>query len=124
MVVVAKVVVAPKQTVFVPVIGATVGKAFTVITRPTELEHPFEFVRVYLILVPPTLTPATTPALVIVATSGVKLLHIPPNVSFESVIVEPTQTLLLPLIAAIVGKLFTVTRDVAVVEQLFELVTV
>ena len=46
----------------------------------------------YLIVVPPTLTPPTTPALVTVAIAGVKLLQTPPAVALPKTLVDVTQT--------------------------------
>jgi len=55
----------------------------------------------------PAVTPVTTPPAVIVATAGVPLLHIPSAVASLKVVVDPTHTLVVPVIAA--GKGFTVT---------------
>ena len=108
--VLARVVVLFKQTLFAPVIAGTVGVAFTVIICEALLTQVVTAsVTVYLIVVPPKKLPVTTPAFVIDATNGVKLLQTPPLVASDNVIEEPTQTLLPPVIGATVGKLNTVT---------------
>ena len=55
----------------------------------------------------PAVTPVTTPPAVMVATAGVALLHVPPAVALLSVVVEPTHTLVTPVITA--GSGLTVT---------------
>ena len=55
----------------------------------------------------PAVTPVTTPPAVMVATTGVALLHVPPAVTLLKVVVEPMQTLVVPVIAA--GSGLTVT---------------
>lgn len=44
-------------------------------------------------------TPVTTPEVPIVATAGVALVQVPPAVVFESVVLSPTQTTAVPVIA-------------------------
>jgi hypothetical protein len=101
-----KAVVAPTQTVKVPVI---VGLAFTVTVAVTA--QPVLFV--YVIILVPAATPVTTPALFTVATAGVPdtqgfvAAGVPDPVSG---VVEPTQTVSVPVI---VGAAFTVTVAVA-----------
>ena len=48
----------------------------------------------------PAVTPVTTPPAVIVAMAGDALLHVPPAVALASVVVELTQTFVVPVIAA------------------------
>jgi hypothetical protein len=55
----------------------------------------------------PAVTPVTTPPAVMVATAGVALLHVPPAVTLLKVVVEPMQTLVVPVMAA--GSGLTVT---------------
>jgi hypothetical protein len=65
-----------------------------------------------------------TPVLALmVATDGVPELYVPPVVVLEKVVVLPTQTVFVPVKAATVGKAFTVTTLVTVVEQPFASVT-
>jgi len=56
--------------------------------------------------VPPE-TPVTTPPALIVATAGVALLHVPPAVASDNVVVKPMHTLVVPVITA--GNGLTVT---------------
>ncbi len=72
----------------------------------------------------PAETPVTRPDALTVATAVLLLLHTPPEVAFEYCVVEPTQTVFVPVVAATTGKAFTVTSLVTAVEQLLELVTV
>ena len=91
------------------------------------LEHPLAFVTVYVIKEDPADTPVITPDEFIVATPVFPLdqevlLHEPVELN---VVVDDTQTLAVPVIAATAGKEFTVTVvavDVAL--QPLELVTV
>ena len=55
----------------------------------------------------PAVTPVTTPPAVIVAMAGDALLHVPPAVALLSVVVDPTHTLVVPVITA--GSGLTVT---------------
>jgi hypothetical protein len=107
-----KLVVAPTQTVNVPVIvgfGLTVTVAVAV--------QPVLFV--YVITLVPPATPVTTPVLLTVATPGVPDTHglvaaaVPEPVKG---VVEPTQTVKVP---DIVGAAFTVTVAVALQPLLF-----
>lgn len=66
---------------------------------------------VYDIVALPVDTPLTIPDTPTLAMPGSLLLHEPPPVAQVYTVVEPEQTLLLPLIA--IGVLFTVTTDVA-----------
>ena len=65
----------------------------------------------------PADTPVTTPELFIVATAALLLLHVPPVVASLNVVEFPIQTLVVPVIAATVGKGFTVTVVVALLVQ-------
>jgi hypothetical protein len=100
-------VISPEHTVVMPVIA--VGNAFTFIVavaiQPVAA-------KVYVIRDVPALTPVATPPPapgpgVIVATPVVALLQVPPGVASLNVVVEPTQTIVVPVIAA--GSGFTVT---------------
>ena len=51
-------------------------------------------------------------AVATVATSVLLLAHVPPAVELASVVVSPLHTVVLPVIAAIVGKAVTVTVPV------------
>ena len=66
----------------------------------------------------------TTPVVPMVATAAVPLVHTPPEVALVKLVVEPTQALVLPLIAATTGSAFTVivvlsevTQPVALVRE-------
>ena len=108
-------VVAPAHTDVVPVIAATVGKAFIVTNRVTELVQPFELVYVYVITDVPADTPLTTPVIeFIVATAPVADDQTPPAVVLVSVVVDPIHALAVPPIAASVGKALTLTVACAV----------
>ena len=60
----------------------------------------------------PAVTPVTTPPLT-VATALLLLLQTPPLVVEEYVVVNPTQTVLVPVNAATTGKAFTLIVVVA-----------
>jgi hypothetical protein len=59
----------------------------------------------------------TIPLPLIVAIEGFSLDHTPPAVALESVIMAPAQTVVDPVITATVGREFTVTVTVVVLEQ-------
>jgi hypothetical protein len=63
--------------------------------------------------------PVTTPVALTLATAGLEVVQTPPAVVLESVIVEPTQPFVTPVIAPTVGKAFTVTGEVEADEQPF-----
>ena len=114
-----------KQTELAPVIAGTIGKAFTVTTKLAKFEQVvIASVTVYLIVVPPFALPVKTPALLIDATSGVKLLQTPLLVGLANVMVEPTQTLFPPTIGSTVGTSNAVTDFETVVTQPAAFVTV
>ena len=52
--------------------------------------------------------PVTTPPVVIVATAGVALLQVPPGVVLAKVVVDPAQTLVVPVMAFGIGLSVTV----------------
>jgi len=71
----------------------------------------------------PVDTPVTTPPTVIVAIAGDALLHVPPAVALLNGVVEPTHTLVVPVMAA--GSGLTVKLKFCDVElQLFAFFTV
>ncbi len=97
-------VVKPAQTVMVPVIAE--GKGLTVTT--VIVVHPVP--KVYVIPEVPAATPETTPVPEpTVATDDVPVVHVPPPASVSAV-VELTQTVAVPLMAA--GNGLTVTTVV------------
>ena len=63
--------------------------------------------------------PVTTPAVLILATAELELVQTPPGVVLESVMLEPTQPFVAPVIAPTVGRAFTVTGEVEADEQPF-----
>jgi hypothetical protein len=62
----------------------------------------------------PAATPVTTPEAFTVATAVLLEAQVPPAVTSASVVVDPAQTVVVPVIAATTGKALTVT----VVEEL------
>jgi hypothetical protein len=96
-----RVVVAPAHNEDVPVIEATVGNPFTVITLVAEA-LPQLLVTVYDIVAEPTDKPVTTPDVLTEATAKLSLLQVPPIVALVSVMVAVAQTVEEPLIAATV----------------------
>jgi hypothetical protein len=96
-VVLLKVVVISWQTLAVPLMDATEGMGLTVMLV-IALQPAVE---VYVISVAPDAIPDTTPFVdPIVATEVATLVHVPPEVALESVIVEEAQTAGEPIIAA------------------------
>jgi hypothetical protein len=93
------------QTVEAPEIAA--GDALTVTIRRAGAPHPVE----YEIPAVPTATPVTTPEVLTVATLVLSLLQVPPVVASARVVVNPAQTVAVPVMAA--GPPFTVTIFVA-----------
>jgi len=96
----------PAHTFVVPVI--TAGSGFTVSTLVAR-----QVPNVYVIVgaVPPDATPVTIPDVEpTVACNGSLLVHVPPEGEELSVVVAPTHTVGLPVIA--VGDAFTVTDAV------------
>jgi hypothetical protein len=121
----ASAVVEPAHTSVVPLIAATCGIAFTVTTVDTDDVHPFALVTVYVIVVVPAATPVTTPVeALIVAVAVLAVDHTPPVVVLESVVVAPSHTDVVPVIAATTGKLLIVTVVVTALVHPFEFVYV
>jgi hypothetical protein len=117
-------VVAPMQTLALPVMLATTGRALTVIVVDTAVTHPFALVTVYEITEVPDDIAVTTPVALTVATAGVALLHIPDAVALARAVVAPTQTLAVPVILATTGRALTVIVVDTAVTHPFALVTV
>ena len=92
------------QTVAVPVIVA--GKGFTV-TIVVAAQEPI----VYEMTDVPPVTPVTTPVALTIATAGVTLDQTPPSVGSLNVVVEPAQSIAVPVMAD--GVKFTVIIFVA-----------
>lgn len=106
------VVVEPTQMLFAPVM-LTTGKASTVTGEVGDEAHPVA-VFVYVKVAVPAETPVTTPALVTVATAGLLLTQVPPEVG-DKVVVEPTQITLGPVMLTGVSA-FTVTAVVVALQ--------
>jgi hypothetical protein len=114
----------PAQTVVVPVMAATVGSELTV-TVVLELEaQPAPFVTLYVIVVVPAATPVITPEASMVAAAVLLEDQVPPVVASFNVVVEPIHTELLPVMAATVSSVFTVTDTVELEVQPEAFVTV
>ena len=62
----------------------------------------------------PDTTPVVAPTF---ATDGFALLHVPPATALLSVVVAPTHTFALPVIAGSIGMVFTVSCAVTLVGQ-------
>ena len=88
-----------------------VGRAFTVTVVLTLFLHPLVLAAVvYVMVAVPAVTPVTTPAVLIEAIAAEELLQTPPVVVSVKVVVLPTQTVLVPPMAAgAVGRAYTVT---------------
>jgi hypothetical protein len=72
----------------------------------------------------PAATPVTTPEALTVATDVLEEDQVPPLVASASAVVDPTQTDVVPVILATVGRALTVTVAVETEEQPEALVTV
>jgi hypothetical protein len=70
----------------------------------------------------PAATPVTTPVELIVAVAVLAVDHTPPVVVEASVVVAPSHTDVVPVMAATTGKLLIVTVVVTALVQPFELV--
>lgn len=79
------------------------GNGFTVTTVVAEQPVAAR----YVIVAVPAESPETIPLVPIVAVAGVLLLHVPPTVPSLNAVVEPSQTLVVPVITA--GEACTVT---------------
>lgn len=66
-----------------------------------------QLVTEYVIVAVPALTPLTKPLPLTVATDGVLLLQVPPGTLFDSVVVDPIATLVLPVMAPGVSPVVT-----------------
>lgn len=97
----AEMVVLP-QNVPAPLPVTAAGREFTLTTR-VEI-HPDGLV--YVTVVEPPDRPESTPELLIVPTAVLLLTHVPPDIVLDNVVLLPWQTLLPPVMAAVV---FTVT---------------
>ena len=75
-------------------------------------------------VVVPEDTPVTIPALLIVATPVLLLLHTPPLVVLLNIIVDPTHTLVFPVIGLTTGLAYTVTSLVTTALQPAALLTI
>lgn len=111
-------VVAPAQTVVVPLIVPADGVVDT-LTVVVALAEPHALVTVYDIVTEPTATPVTTPVLLIVAIEGLLLLQVPPVTALINVLDEPGHTVVEPVMVPADGVVITVT--VAVVPALPQL---
>ena len=123
-VVLVKIVLEPIHAFVVPAIAANVGKAFTLTVVCAFATHPF-VVTVYVIVALPADSPVTTP---FASTDAIVLsddVQTPPVVALVNAVVDPSQTSVVPVIAATTGIAFTVTVVTALVaEQPFALVIV
>ena len=61
----------------------------------------------------PVATPDTCPEASTVATPGVLLVHVPPAEASLNVVIEPTQTVPIPVMLPALGNGLTVTKLVA-----------
>jgi hypothetical protein len=94
-----------------------VAAVFTMIEALTSAEHPLASVTVYVIVAFPAATPVTTPLASTVATAASLVDQTPPVVALAIVVVAPSQTIVLPVIAATTGVGFTVTTTAEDVEE-------
>jgi hypothetical protein len=111
------VIVFPIHTLVGPAIVCNVGESKTVIAKVAVAEQPPPLVTVYFIVSTPADNPATNPVLVTTETFGSTLVHVPPEVASAKLIVLPTQTVLVPVIGAILNVLDTVKGKDTVVAQ-------
>jgi hypothetical protein len=81
-------------------------------------------VTAYDIVTVPAATPVTTPEADTVAREVLLEDHVPPEVASERAVVDPTHTVLVPVMPATVGRAFTVTGTLELDVQLEALVTV
>ena len=115
-------VVEPAHTSVVPLIAATTGIGLTVTVVVTDALHPF-VVTVYVIVVLPAATPVTTPVdALTVAVAVLDDVQTPPAVTSDKVVVEPSHTEVVPVIAATVGNALIVTVVVTELTHPFALV--
>ena len=97
------------ELIVLPVIGATIGRAFTVTVVDTESTQPLPLVTVYLMMLVPALIPLTKPVLLTVAAFVFVDVQTPLAVASANCVVELAHTLVVPVIGAITGNAFTVT---------------
>lgn len=90
----------------------TVYTLLPVLTVTTLVEEQPETGREYVIELVPRATPVITPPLLIVAIAGFELVHVPPVGVLDNVVVPPTHTRAVPVIAP--GVTLTVTFVVTV----------
>lgn len=102
-------VVVPPTQILLPPVMLTTGRALT-LTAGVGAEIQPVVVLVKVNIAVPADIPVTTPALVTVAIAALLLAHVPPLVG-ESVVVEPTQMVVEPVILP-AGVLFTVIAGV------------
>lgn len=100
------VVVKPTHTLAVPVIAS--GVVFTVILYVVKQLVP----KVYVIIAVPAVNPVTVPEELMLPMDGALLLHVPPPVVSDKVVVNPVHTVVLPVIGF--GRGLTVTTEVVV----------
>ena len=86
-----------------------VGNGFTTTAEDAVFEHPFASVIPYEIVADPEDTPVTTPVALTVAIEVFELDQVGFTLVVARLVVVPTQSEVLPVIAAVVGKAFTVT---------------
>ena len=103
--------------------AATVGSAFTTSVAVTN-DDPQVPETVYVIVADPAVTPVTLPVASMVATAVLLLLQVPPAKLSLSILVPPTHSLSVPVIAGITGAALTVSVWVTDVGQPSALVTV
>jgi hypothetical protein len=115
-VVFVSVVFEPKHTAVVPPIADAICCSVTVtVVVAVDALHPPVAAIVYVITVVPVDTVVTTPLLMlIVATSSLEDVHVPPGVVLVNVVLEPRHTAVVPPIADAICCCVTVTVVVAV----------
>jgi len=89
----------------------TTGRAFTVTLDVVLLQPVVVFVKVNVTL--PAVSPVINPALVMVATAGLLLTHVPPEPGL-AVIAEPIHNVAVGILTT--GRVFTVTLDVVLLQ--------
>jgi hypothetical protein len=104
----------PIHTDVLPEMGGTAGTGLTVTGIVVKLVQPE--VIVYLIVTTPGLTLCTTPPVVTVAMAVLLLLHTckPPVAPSTNVVVDPAQTVMVPVMVPADGSAFTVIATVSV----------
>ena len=107
-----KAVLAPAQTMGVPVIVPAFGNALTVTTW-VAAAVPQLLVTVYDIVVLPEEMPLTLPAASTVPTEDVTLLHAPPAAALVKAVLAPAQTTGVPVMVPALGNVLTVTTRIA-----------